>query len=36
MGSGGGREAGGRLYLLIGLIGASMIPRSTSHKPRQT
>ena len=35
MGGGGGWEAGGGLYLLIGLFGASVSPRSASHRPRQ-
>ena len=31
----GGRwEAGGGLYLPIGLFGVAMSPRSTSHRPR--
>ena len=35
MGGGGGWEVGGRLYLPMGLFGASMSPRSASHRPRQ-
>ena len=35
VGGGGGWKAGGRLYLPIGLFGASMSPRSASHRPRQ-
>ena len=31
----GGWEAGGRLYLPIGLFGVAMSTRSASHKPRQ-
>ena len=35
VGAGGGWEAGGRLYLPIGLFGVAMSPRSASHRPRQ-
>ena len=35
VGGGGGWEAGGKLYLPIGLFGVAMSPRSASHKPRQ-
>ena len=35
MGGGGGWEAGGRLYLPIGLFKAAMSPRSGNHRPRQ-
>ena len=35
MGSGGGWEARGRLYLPIGLFGVAMSPRNTSHRPGQ-
>ena len=35
MGGRGGWEAGGGLYLLIGLFGVAMSPRSASHRPRQ-
>ena len=35
MGGGGSWEAGGRLYLPIGLFGVAMSPRSASHRPRQ-
>ena len=35
VGGGGGWETGGGLYLLIGLFGVAMSPRSTSHRPRQ-
>ena len=31
----GGWEAGGRLYLPIGLFGVAMSSRSVSHRPRQ-
>ena len=35
-GGGGGRwEAGGGLYLPIGLFGLAMSPKSASHRPRQ-
>ena len=35
VGSGGGWVARDGLYLLIGLFGVSMSPRSASHRPRQ-
>ena len=35
VGGGGGWEAGGRLYLPIGLFKAAMSPRSANHRPRQ-
>ena len=35
VGGGGRWEAGGGLYLPIGLFGVAMSPRSTSHRPRQ-
>ena len=35
MGGGGGWEAGGGLYLLIGLFGVAMSPRSAIHRLRQ-
>ena len=35
MGGGGEWEAGGRLYLPIGLFGVAMSPRSASDRPRQ-
>ena len=35
MGVGGRWEAGGRLYLPIGLFGVAMSPRSAGHRPRQ-
>ena len=35
VGGGGGWEAGGGLYLPIGLFGVAMSPRSASHRPRQ-
>ena len=35
VGGGGEWEAGGRLYLPIGLFGASMNPRSAGYRPRQ-
>ena len=35
VGGGGGCEAGGGLYLPIGLFGVAMSPRSASHRPRQ-
>ena len=35
VGGGGGWEAGGGLYLSIGLFGVAMSPRSASHRPRQ-
>ena len=35
VGGGGGWEAGGGLYLPIGLFGVAMSPRTTSHRPRQ-
>ena len=35
MGVGGGWEVEGGLYLPIGLFGASLSPRRTSHRPRQ-
>ena len=35
VGGGGGWEAGGRLYLPIGLFKAAMSPRSANHGPRQ-
>ena len=35
MGAGwGGLEARGELYLLIGLLGAVMSPKSTCYRPR--
>ena len=34
-GVGGWEGVGGGLYLPIGLFGASMCPRSASHRPRQ-
>ena len=34
VGEGGGWEAGGGLYLPIGLFGVAMSPRSASHRPR--
>ena len=34
-GSGDEWEAGGGLYLPIGLFGVAMSPRTTSHRPRQ-
>ena len=35
VGDGGGWEARSRLYLPIGLFGASTSPRNASHRPRQ-
>ena len=35
VGGGGGWEAGGGLYLPIGLFEVAMSPRSASHRPRQ-
>ena len=35
VGGGGGWEAGGELYLPIGLFGVAMSPRSANHRPRQ-
>ena len=35
MGGGGRWAAGGGLYIPIRLFGASMSPRSASHRPRQ-
>ena len=35
VGRGGRWEAGGRLYLPIGLFGVAMSPRSVSQRPRQ-
>ena len=35
VGGGDGWEAGGGLYLPIGLLGVAMSPRSASHRPRQ-
>ena len=35
VGVGGGWEAGGGLYLQIGLFGVAMSPRSANHRPRQ-
>ena len=35
VGGGGRWEAGGGLYLPIGLFGVAMGPRSTSHRLRQ-
>ena len=35
VGGGGRWEAGGVLYLPIGLFGVAMSPRSASHRPRQ-
>ena len=32
---GGGWEAGGELYLPIGLYGVAMSPRNAIHRPRQ-
>ena len=35
VGGGSGWEAGGGLYILIGLFETSMGPRSASYRPRQ-
>ena len=35
VGGGGGWEAGGGLYLPIGLFGVAMSLRSAGHRPRQ-
>ena len=35
MGGGGEWEAGGGLYLPIGLFGVVMSPRRAGHRPRQ-
>ena len=35
VGRGGRWEAGGGLYLPIGLFGVAMSPRSVSHRPRE-
>ena len=35
VGRGDGWEAGGRLYLPIGLFGVAMSPKSASHRSRQ-
>ena len=35
MGGGGEWEAGGGLYLPVGLFGVAVRPRSASHRPRQ-
>ena len=35
VGGGGRWEAGGGLYIPIGLFGVAMSPRCADHKPRQ-
>ena len=35
MGGEGRWEAGGGLYLPIGLFGVAVSPRTTSHRPKQ-